>query len=191
MTVDGALLSARRYLTPVDQSELPLPVTDVLERTDLFKWVLFENGGVARLAPDGSLFDAFVVTVPFDETTERVRLRRGATRADGRTALLFGVSQLQNTTDHRVVLVELDSKGVVLRSRALGEPTAQGPQSDFFTAGQVLYRDDGSLVIAGQSQHFNQGEPDRCELLAVGDDGTPGFATQLEARDCDFGAVRL
>ena len=141
VTLDGELLTATRFMTTVDQLDQPLPVTDVLERIDLYKWVLFTDGTIARLAPDLTFIDAFTVRVPFDVETERVTLRRGATRADGRTALLFGVSQLQNTTDHRLVLVELDRTGNLLRSRALGEPTAPGPQTDFFTAAQLLYRD--------------------------------------------------
>lgn len=189
VTLDGELLTATRFMTTVDQLDQPLPVTDVLERIDLYKWVLFTDGTIARLAPDLTFIDAFTVRVPFDVETERVTLRRGATRADGRTALLFGVSQLQNTTDHRLVLVELDRTGNLLRSRALGEPTAPGPQADFFTAAQLLYRDDGALLVAGQSQHAV--EPDRCELLSLRDDGAQGFATQLEAGDCDFGALAL
>lgn len=192
VTLDGALLTATRFFATVDDEEVPLPATDVLERGDVFKWVLFENGMVARLAPNRTFIDAFRVDVAHDPQTERVRLWQGATRPDGRTALLFGVAQLSNSTDHRFVLVELDASANVLRSRAMGEVTAEGVQTSFLSVRQLVYRDDGSLVLAGQRQQQTGGVADTCELLALRDDGTIAFENRYQAPgDCDFGALSV
>lgn len=190
LSIDGKLLSATRYLTRIEDKDVPLPVTDVLARTDLISWVLFEDGTIARLGPDHALIDAFRVQVPFT-ADETVVLRHGATRPDGRTALLFGIHQISTSYDHRMVLVELSSSGDVLRARAYGAPTSSEVQKTFLTAGHGLYRADGSLVIGGEAEDDTADSEAHCFVLGLGDDGAPRFASKVQAGGgtCAFGAL--
>lgn len=195
MAIDGRQLSATRYLAPIpeeDNREVPLVVVDVLERSDLVKWVLFENGTVARLGPDNALLDAFSIRVPVADG-EEANLRRGAVRADGRTALVYGIRDIFNSFDNRMVLVELDPDGVVLRSRSFGAPTQDVEvQQEFFTNGQALYRADGSLLLGGESK-ANADERMHCTAMSVRDDGTLEFANVFSpgGGECDFGALAV
>lgn len=190
---DGRLLSAVRYFAPVPmmEKEEPLAVADVLDRLDLHKWVLFENGTIARLAGDNAFLDAVKIDVPITQF-EEVHLRRGAVRPDGRTALVFGIREVGTSHDHRMVLVEMDKSGVVLRSRALGAPTVDPSeiQGAFFTTGQVMYLPDGTLLIGGD--HIaSKGATQHCMLFAIKDDGTLAFGTILKpgGGSCEFGGI--
>lgn len=193
IAIDGRLLSAVRYLAPIpnEDREAPLVVTDVLERADLIRWVLFEDGTIARLGPDRALIDAFALQVPHLDN-EVVNLRRGAVRDDGRTALVFGVREHAHAYDHRMVLVELGSDGVMLRARAFGAPTVPDDlvQQELFTNAQALYREDGSLLLGGDGE-TGDGESSRCHAMAVRDDGAIAFAQSLApgGGTCTFGAL--
>ncbi|MDF3065012.1 MAG: hypothetical protein K0R38_613 [Polyangiaceae bacterium] len=195
LSIDGRQLSATRYLAPIpeeDSREAPLVVVDVLERLDLVKWVLFENGTVARLGPDNALHDAFSIRVPVVDG-EEANLRRGAVRADGRAALVYGVRDLFNAFDNRMVLVELNPDGTVLRSRSFGAATeAVLVQQEFFSNGQALYRADGSLLLGGESR-ASAAENTLCTAMSVADDGDIEFAHALSpgGGECNFGALAV
>lgn len=198
IAIDGRQLSAVRYLAPIpdEDREAPLAVTDVLERADLIHWVLFENGTVARLGPDRALIDAFAIEVPHTDN-EDVKLRRGAVRPDGRTALVFGIREISHSSDHRMVVVEMTGDGVIRRARAFGAPTASSDevQKELFSNGQVLYRKDGSLLFGGDGETgtSDPGGSSRCHVMAMREDGSIAFAQVLSpgSGTCTFGALTV
>lgn len=195
IAIDGRQLSATRYLAPIpeeDNREAPLVVVDVLERSDLTKWILFENGTVARLGLDNALIDAFSIRPPVADG-EQANMRRGAVRADGRTALVYGIRDSFNSQDNRMVLVELNADATVLRSRSFGAPTqAIEVQKEFFTNGQALYRPDGSLLLAGESKAGADATM-HCTVMSVRDDGGIEFANELSpgGGECNFGGLSI
>ena len=196
IAIDGRQLTAVRYLAPIpeeDNRELPLAVSHVIERADLVKWVLFENGTIGRLGAQNELIDAFSIVVPFADG-EEMKLRRGAVRPDGRTALVYGVREISSSFDHRMVLVELDEQGLILRSRAFGAPTVSRDevQREFFTNSEILYRTDGTLLLAGDYTADKDAHA-VCTILSVADDGALAFANTLSPAHgtCTFGGLNV
>lgn len=197
IAIDGRQLSAVRYLAPIpeeDNRERPLPVAHLFERQDLVKWVLFENGTVGRLNADNVLGDSFSFQVPHT-AHEEVHLRRGAVRPDGRTALVFGIRGLATADDLRMVLVELDEHGVVLRSRALGPATVptEETQRAFFTSTEIQYRPDGTLLIGGENTQPDADAKTLCMALSILDDGSIGWANSYApgGGECRFGGMSV
>lgn len=178
LAIDGNQLSARRFLKRVDDKDVPQAIVDVLVRSNLETWVLFQNGDVARLSPKGELVDAYHYDVAVTGD-EYVTLRMGASAPDGRSALVFGIAHFANSHDHRNVIVELAPNGFVKRAQSIGYPTNADGTKDFFQATRVLYNKAGDLVIAGDDERGSANLAGRCFVYSIKPTGAIGFATSF------------
>ncbi|MBX3227472.1 MAG: hypothetical protein KIT84_14045 [Labilithrix sp.] len=191
-TIDGAQLTAHRFLAREDDKDVPRALSDVLVRHDLGTWLLFESGDVARLAPNRTLSGAYRYTVPVNGE-EVATLRMGVTGPDDRSALVFGIREYGNNFDNAIVIAELAPNGAVERAQRFGYATSSGVQAEFLRAVRAIYNQAGDLVVAGEDEPGAAQLDTRCVVFSLKPDGAIGFATKLASTSdngtCQVGAL--